>query len=68
MTHKEDYEMLVKMIDDTQKQIEKNTKDRLHLIEELELLQHDLMELRTGKSKVKINSKLNRKGAPNEQA
>lgn len=66
MTYREDYELLVQMIDDTQKQIEKNPKDRLRLIGELEQLQHDLMELRTGK--VNISSKLNRKGAINEQA
>jgi len=46
MTYREDYEMLVKMIDNTQKQIEKNTKDRLQLIAELELLQQDLKEMR----------------------
>jgi len=46
MTYREDYELLVRMIDNTQKQIEKNTKDRLHLIAELELLQQDFKEMR----------------------
>ncbi len=46
MTYREDYEMLVKMIDSTQRQIEKNTKDRLQLIAEFELLQQDLKEMR----------------------
>ena len=50
MTYRKDYELLVRMIDNTQKQIEKNTKDKLHLIAELELLQQDLKEMRAIRS------------------
>jgi hypothetical protein len=47
MTKKEEYELVVKMIDDTQKQISKDPKDKRQLILELEQLQIDLAFIRT---------------------
>lgn len=52
MTKNEEYEMIINMIDHTQKEIAKQPKGKFYLMQELEQLQEDLAALRiTGRPK-----------------
>jgi hypothetical protein len=54
MTYQEEYDWLVKAIDETQTAIVNNPKDKLRLIDELKELQKDLKELRQQKNPFRI--------------
>jgi hypothetical protein len=45
MNYQQEYDLLTSMIDQTQKQIAKDPKDKIYLIDELQQLQNELKEL-----------------------
>jgi hypothetical protein len=57
MNYQQEYDLLTSMIDQTQKQIAKDPKDKIYLIDELEQLQNELKELQDRTRRKRMNDR-----------